>query len=155
MVRQGRGTSRLLLDVGTANRDLIRRLLRLRPTILVPLLPDMSSLACLAPLEALLGGASGREAGIEAYYLLNQFDASLSLHLDVRVMLQRQLGGRLLPFVVHRSPAVSEAVAEGMTVIDYAPGSGAAEDYRQLAGWLRSFAPPAAVSYGGMRWTER
>jgi hypothetical protein len=56
-------------------------------------------------------------------YLLNQFDASSPLHLDVREMLQQQLGDRLLPFVLRRSSAVSEALAEGMTVIDYAPDS--------------------------------
>ncbi len=80
------------------------------------------------------------------FYLLNQFDASSPLHLDVRAMLQQQLGDRLLPFVLRRSSAVSEALAEGMTVIDYAPGSAVAEDYWDLAGWLRSFAAPAAVA---------
>jgi hypothetical protein len=40
-----------------------------------------------------------------------------------------------------------------MTVIDYAPGSEVAEDYRTLAGWLRSFVAPAVVS--GVRWSER
>jgi cellulose biosynthesis protein BcsQ len=84
---------------------------------------------------------------------LNQFDASSPLHLDVRAILQQQLGDRLLPLVLRRSPAVSEALAEGMTVIDYAPGSEVAEDYRTLAGWLRSFAAPAVAS--GVRWSER
>ncbi len=54
------------------------------------------------------------------FYLLNGFDASLPLHLDVREVLRGKLGERLLPFAVRRSPAVSEALAEGMTVIDYA-----------------------------------
>jgi cellulose biosynthesis protein BcsQ len=86
---------------------------------------------------------------------LNQFDASLPLHLDVRAILQQQLGSRLLPLVLHRSSAVSEALAEGMTVIDYAPGIEVAEDYRQLAAWLRSVSVPAPVSHGSLRWTER
>ena len=109
----------------------------------------MSSLACLGALESLVGG------GAEIDDLLNQFDASLPLHLDVRAMLQQQLGSRLLPLVLHRSPAVSEALAEGMTVIDYVPGLEIAEDYRQLAAWLRSLAAPAPVSHGNLRWTER
>ncbi len=70
-------------------------------------------------------------------YVLNQFDASLPLHLDVREVLRRQLGDRLLPFVIRRSPAVSEALAEGMTVVDYAPEAPVAEDYMNIAGWLR------------------
>jgi cellulose synthase operon protein YhjQ len=156
LLREGRGVSRILVDIATANRDVTSRLLRLEPTVLVPILPDMSSLAGLGSLEAFLAAAADRNGGAGAtLYLLNGFDASLPLHLDVREMLQRQLGDRLLPFVLRRSPAVSEALAEGMTVIDYAPSSAAAEDYRHLAGWLRDFAAPAIAGYGGVRWSER
>jgi cellulose synthase operon protein YhjQ len=156
LVSDGRGASRMLVDIATASRDVTRRLLRLRPAVLVPLLPDMSSLASLAPLDAFLTRLADREGGTEqTLYLLNQFDVSSSLHLDVRAMLQERLGDRLLPLVLRRSAAVSEALAEGMTVIDYAPGSAAAEDYWNLAGWLRSFAAPAAVGYGGVRWSEQ
>jgi cellulose synthase operon protein YhjQ len=149
LLRHVRGASRVLLDAGPAYRELPRDLLSLRPTVLAPILPDISSLACLGLLDGLVGG------GTEIFYLLNQFDASLPLHLDVRAMLQQQLGSRLLPLVLHRSPAVSEALAEGMTVIDYAPGLEVAEDYRQLAAWLRSLAAPAPVGHSNLRWTER
>ncbi len=63
------------------------------------------------------------------YYVLNQFDSSLPLHLDVREVLREQLGERLLPFALRRAPAVSEALAEGMTVMDYAPNSAVAETF--------------------------
>jgi cellulose synthase operon protein YhjQ len=156
LVRDGRGANRILVDVATASRDVTSRLLLLRPTVLVPLLPDMSSVARLGSLEAFLAGMSSPDAKmIEPLYLLNQFDASLPLHLDMREMLQHQLGARLLPFVLRRSSAMSEALAEGMTVIDYAPDSPAAEDYWHLAGWLRSVPAPAAADYGGVRWSER
>jgi cellulose synthase operon protein YhjQ len=155
LVSDGRGASRILVDIATASRDVTRRLLLLRPTVLVPLVPDMSSLASLAPLDAFLTGLAGDRGPEQTLYLLNQFDVSSSLHLDVREMLQQRLGDRLLPFVLRRSASVSEALAEGMTVIDYAPGSAATEDYWHLAGWLRSFAAPAAVGYGGVRWSER
>ncbi len=154
LLRDGRGASRILVDVATANRDVTSRLLLLRPTVLVPVLPDMSSVASLGLLQVLLADEDGVPG--TTLYLLNQFDASLPLHVDVRALLQQQLGDRLLPFVVRRSSAVSEALAEGMTVIDYAPDSEAAEDYRSLAGWLRSF---AAAGGGwdtrGVRWSER
>jgi cellulose biosynthesis protein BcsQ len=153
LVHDGRGVNRILVDVATASRDVTSRLLFLNPTVLVPILPDMSSVASLGSLEAFLAGADGGRR--EPRYLLNQFDASLPLHLDVREMLREQLGDRLLPFVLRRSSAVSEALAEGMTVIDYAPGSAAAKDYWDLAGWLRSLTAPAAVGYGGLRWSER
>jgi cellulose synthase operon protein YhjQ len=153
LVKDGRGASRIMVDIATASSEVTSRLLRLRPTVLVPLLPDMSSLASLVSLEAFLTDRD-REAA-ERLYLLNQFDTALPLHQDMREMLQQQLGDRLLPLVLRRSPAVSEALVEGMTVIDYAPGSTAAEDYWALAGWLRSFAAPAIVGYGGVRWSER
>ncbi len=152
LLRDSRNASRILIDVATANQDVTQRLLAFRSTVLVPLLPDMSSVASLGALETFLGSP---ETGGQIFYLLNQFDASSPLHQDLRAMLQQRLGGRLLPFVLSRSSAVSEALAEGMTVIDYAPGSPAAEDYGNLAGWLRSFAAPASVRFGGVRWSER
>jgi cellulose synthase operon protein YhjQ len=142
----GRWSSRILVDMATGGREVMSRLLKVRPTILVPLLPDMSSVAGLGLLEGLLANP---------LYLLNQFDASSPLHLDVRAMLQQRLGDRLLPFVLHHSSAVSEALAEGMTVLDYAPGSEAAQDYRRLADWLRSYAAPVVVGNDGVRWSER
>jgi cellulose biosynthesis protein BcsQ len=153
LVKDGRDASRILVDIATASREVTSRLLLLRTAVLVPLLPDMSSLASLVSLEAFLTDRDGGAA--ERFYLLNQFEAASPLHQDMREMLQRQLGDRLLPLVLRRSPAVSEALAEGMTVIDYAPSSAAAEDYWALAGWLRSFAAPAIAGYGGVRWSER
>jgi cellulose synthase operon protein YhjQ len=142
----GRWSSRILVDMPTGDREAMNRLLKARPTILVPLLPDMNSVASLGLLQGLLP---------DPLYLLNQFDASSPLHLDVRAMLHERLGDRLLPFVLHHSSAVSEALAEGMTVLDYAPGSEAAHDYRRLAGWLRSYAVPAVAGKAGVRWSER
>jgi cellulose synthase operon protein YhjQ len=156
--RDGRDASRILVDIGTASRQVTRRLLLLHPTILVPILPDISSVATVRSLEAFLFNPANqpgrdRQTG-SAFYLLNQFDASSPLHLDVRETLQQQLGDRLLPLVLRRSTAVSEALAEGTTVIDYAPGSAVAEDYMHLAGWLRSFSAPAAAGQPGVRWSE-
>jgi cellulose biosynthesis protein BcsQ len=156
--RDGRDASRILVDIGTASRQVTRRLLLLNPTILVPILPDISSVATVRSLEAFLFNPANqlgrdRQTG-SAFYLLNQFDASSPLHLDVRETLQQQLGDRLLPLVLRRSTAVSEALAEGTTVIDYAPGSAVAEDYMHLAGWLRSFSAPAEAVHPGVRWSE-
>jgi cellulose synthase operon protein YhjQ len=159
LVRDGRGASRILVDVATASREVTNRLLLLRPLVVVPILPDMSSVASLGVIDGFLSrparlpGGEGSEG--QTLYLLNQFDASSPLHLDLREMLQHQLGDRLLPFVLRRSSAVSEALAEGMTVIDYAPGSAVAEDYWNLAAWLRSVVAPAEAGFGGVRWSER
>ena len=88
-------------------------------------------------------------------YVLNGFDASLPLHLDVREVMRQKLGERLLPFVIRRSPAVAEALAEGMTVMDYAPESAVAGDYMHLASWLRSQSLPAESGPKHSQWSER
>lgn len=159
LVRDGQGTSRILVDVATASREVTSRLLLLRPLVIVPILPDMSSVASLGVIDGFLSRPArlpgGEGLASQTLYLLNQFDSASPLHLDLREMLQHQLGDRLLPFVLRRSSAVSEALAEGMTVIDYAPGSAVAEDYWNLAAWLRSVVAPAEVGFGGVRWSER
>jgi cellulose synthase operon protein YhjQ len=156
LVRGGRDTNRILLDVATAGQEITRRLFSLRPTILLPVLPDVNSVASLGLLEKFFAGAVGPDAPMSApFYVLNQFDAALPLHVDVRETLKQRLGERLLPFVLRRSSLVSEALAEGLTVIDYDPGSGAAEDYWKLAGWLRSIAAPASITHREARWLER
>jgi cellulose synthase operon protein YhjQ len=154
--RNSHGCTRILLDLGTGSVRMTRRIARLAPTILVPIAPDMSSVIGLSGVEkyfADLYDADGRQ--IQPLYILNQFDPTLPLHLDVREGMRQQLGDRLLPFVLRRSPAVSEALAEGMTVMDYAPGSPVTEDFMNLASWLRSYSAPAVQAFRGARWSER
>ena len=150
------GMHRLLVDFSPTTGWLMRRLTRLAETILVPVSPDMNSVISLQNVERFLEGAvdaAGRP--LKPYYVLNQFDASLPLHLDVREVLRRQLGDRLLPYVVRRSPAVSEALAEGMTVVDYQPEGVISEDYLNLAKWLRGISSPLTVGFRTTRWSER
>jgi cellulose synthase operon protein YhjQ len=157
--RYTRGANRVLIDLPTASGSTTRRVLRLAPVVLVPVLPDMNSVVSVGAIEAFfrnngnLANAGGKQ--IMPYYVLNQFDYSLPLHLDVREILREQIGDRLLPFALRRSPAVSEALAEGMTVMDYAPNAVVAEDYANLAGWVRSLNAPATQTYRGVRWSER
>lgn len=150
------GTNRTLLDLNAASGWLIRRLSRMSPTVLVPVAPDMNSVISLQTVERFFHGATDQDGrAIQPYYVLNQFDTSLPLHLDVREVLRRQLGDRLLPYVIRRSPVVSEALAEGMTVVDYAPDAAVAEDYVNVANWLRSVSAPATQGLRNVRWSER
>lgn len=156
ILRHAGGANRILMDIGTASGATVRRILRMTPTVLAPLAPDMSSVASLTAIEAFFernAAATGQR--VAPYYLLNQFDESQRLHRAVLELLRERLGERLLPFVVRRTEAVSEALAEGMTVIDYAPDSQGAADYAQLAEWVRSLAAPAVQDYSGARWSER
>jgi cellulose synthase operon protein YhjQ len=150
------GASRILIDLATASGAMARRVLNLSPTVLVPVMPDMTSVVSVASIEAFFKHHARPGAKpVQPYYILNQFDPSLPLHLDVREVLREQLGDRLLPFALHRAAAVSEALAEGMTVMDYAPGSSVAEDFSSLAGWVKSLVAPATTGYRGVRWSER
>jgi cellulose synthase operon protein YhjQ len=156
IVNNSRGTHRILLDLTVGSSWIVRHMARMSPTILVPVAPDMNSVISLQSIENFFHGmvdADGRP--LQPYYLINQFDVSLPLHLDVREVLRRQLGDRLLPFVIHRAPEVSEALAEGMTVVDYAPDSPVSGDYMNVATWLRTIAAPAAAGFRNVRWSER
>ena len=156
IINNSRGTHRILLDLTVGSSWIVRRLSRMNPTILVPVAPDMNSVISLQTVEKFFSGVNdGDGRPLQPFYVLNQFDTSLPLHLDVREVMRRQLGERLLPFVIRRAPAVSEALAEGMTVVDYAPDAPVAEDYLNLATWLRTVAAPATAGFRNVRWSER
>jgi len=156
ILKFARGASRIIVDLATASGATTRRIMRMSPLVLVPVVPDMNSVVSVSSIDAFFEHNSN-PAGKPAmpFYVLNQFDPSLPLHLDVREVLREQLGERLLSFAMRRTPAMSEALAEGMTVMDYAPGSPLAEDFTTLAGWVKSLSSPATTSYRGVRWSER
>ncbi len=146
VLRNGQGNQRAVLDLASGSSWLIRRMADMHPIVLVPVTGDMNSVIGLQAVERVFRGivdSDGRS--LLPYYVLDQFDVSLPLHLDVREVLRRQLGDRLLRFVIRRSPAVSEALAEGMTVLDYQPDAPVSQDYMDVAAWLRSISPSATA----------
>ncbi len=150
------GASRIIVDIATASTAVARRLLRLSPQVLVPLVPDMNSVVNAGSTDSFfqIDGDSSVSSS-EVCYVLNQFDPSLPLHLDVREVLRDRLGARLLPFTLRRAAAVSEALAEGMTVVDYAPDSPVAEDFNSLAVWVRACTSSAGAMRRPARWIEK
>ncbi len=151
-----RGVSRVIVDLATASGATTRRVLKMAPLVIVPMVPDMNSVVSVSSIDSFFQhNPNPAMKSAMPYYVLNQFDPSLPLHLDIREVLREQLGERLLPFVLRRAPAVSEALAEGMTVMDYAPNSTVAEDFGTLAGWVKTQSAPASSSYRGVRWSER
>jgi cellulose synthase operon protein YhjQ len=155
LARDSQGMQRVLVDLSPSVPWVLRRLARLNSIVLVPMKPDMSSVISLNVVEKFFADvtdANGKP--VHPRYVLNGFDASQPLHLDVREVLRQQLGDRLLAFVIRRSPAVSEALAEGMTVMDYAPDTPVAHDVLNLASWLRTQAAPAP-GFRKARWSEQ
>ncbi len=103
--------------------------------------PDLHAVLGLRHLERSFRNlTSASESKHPLYVLLNRFDASVPLHVEMRARLARQLGDRLLPFSIRRSDAIAEALARFSTVMDYAPNSGIAEDFLNVAQWLESLA---------------
>jgi cellulose synthase operon protein YhjQ len=156
IAKYSRGVSRVIVDLATASGATTRRVMRLAPLVLVPLVPDMNSAVSVSSIDSFFqhNSSPGSKPSLP-YYVLNQFDPSLPLHLDIREVLRELLGDRLLPFALRRAAAVSEALAEGMTVMDYAPNSTVAEDFGSLAGWVKNQSAPASSGYRGVRWSER
>jgi cellulose synthase operon protein YhjQ len=154
--KYSRGVSRIIVDLATASGATTRRVLRMSPLVLVPMVPDMNSVVSVSSIDSFFQhNINPNSKQVMPFYILNQFDSSLPLHLDIREILREQLGDRLLPLALRRTPVVSEALAEGMTVMDYAPNSTLAEDFANLAGWVKSQSAPASSAYRGVRWSER
>ena len=156
LARSKENFAHVLVDLGPAAVTVLKGLARQGSLVLVPVVPDMNTVFSLASMERFFAGMTDSDGRpLQPRYLLTQFDATLPLHLDVREGLRQKLGRRLLPFVIRRSTEVAEALAEGMTVIDYAPESGVASDYRNLASWVRSLAAPSYPEDRPARWSER
>jgi cellulose biosynthesis protein BcsQ len=146
LIARARRADRVLIDLSVNCGWMVARMAWMNPTIVVPLVPDLNSVAGLEAVERrfnVMQDAEGRP--LQPVYLLNHFDESSALDRFVREALQQELGERLLPFTVRRSSNVREALAEGMTVVEYAPESDVAKDYFGVARWLRNSSVPAAA----------
>ncbi len=86
---------------------------------------------CLAELNRL-----SRQPMKLPFLLLNQFDNRQPLHREIRSLLERQFGDLLIPVAISHDSDVSVALAQGTTIIDYAPGSAATSDLYRLNEWL-------------------
>ncbi len=142
-------SDRVFLDASRHSIESVLATLGLVQTMVVPIVPDFCSALCVLDLEDRLRAekSNGTDA-ILPHYLLNKFDSALALHRDLQILLKSRLGDRLLPLVIRRSDAVSEALAKGMTVVDYSPESGIAQDFLQLAEWVRSSTPEVSAETG-------
>lgn len=157
LVRFGKEPLRVILDVAGDPLEMLRQILALDPVIVVPVVPDTRSVLGLQMIEDVQNGnrKNGFGKSTRVCYLLNRFDSSLPLHRDIREMMKERFGNRLLPFVIRQSSLVDEALAHGVTVFDYAPESGVAQDLQTLAGWVRSTIRAHASAPRLPRWSER
>jgi cellulose biosynthesis protein BcsQ len=114
---------------------------------LVPLLPDMRTAYRIGTmLEGLQALRSECGVRLPVYFVLSQFDGNVRLHCELREWLRAAYGDMLVPVALRRGDEVSEALADGTTVLDYAPNSGIAHDFRELGEWVNQLPQRDAVS---------
>ena len=112
------------------------------PASIVVLACDMSSALTVRHTLATFKEQEGRIGS--PLFVLNRFDSASALHDEIRTWMTRQLGDRLLPTTIRRAEETAEAMAEGLTVIDFAPNSPVAQDFLALAETLQQLVRPAA-----------
>jgi cellulose synthase operon protein YhjQ len=129
----------LMVDIwANMSMNLLTRLAS-KSICIIPLLPEVRSTLRVRPILELFHNLSLKIGSrIEPQFILTKFDHNVSLHTDLRKWLGDELKSRLLPIVIRRSDEVSEALAEGETIVDYAPNSGVSEDFHRLAEWLQT-----------------
>lgn len=117
------------IDAEIANLDLV----------LVPLRPDINALVTVERTDLAIARAEIKPR-FGVLYILNQFDATRDLHIQVQDLLTRRLGDRLLPFAVPLDNSVQEALASGMPPQIYRESSpfsrAAAELQSQLSRYI-------------------
>jgi cellulose synthase operon protein YhjQ len=147
-------SDRVVLDISSGSNWLVRRIASRPLVVLVPMALDVNSVITMQAVERLFQGIEDAQGHpLRPYYLLHQFDFSVPLHEEVRESLQQQLGDRLLPLAIRRSPAVNEALAEGMTIVDHAPEAPVSQDFLEVAAWLRILSPPPTAEDLTARWS--
>lgn len=98
---------------------------------LVTLIPDSGAVLGIDSLLPHLLESRGA-----SYFLMNRFDSSKVLHLDLWTLCKMKLSHRLLPFYLHEDQALAESIAAGTPLAQYAPRSQLVDDQQKLCNWL-------------------
>jgi cellulose synthase operon protein YhjQ len=69
-------------------------------------------------------------------YLINAFDPTRDLDRDIARLMRKVQGKQLCPIVIHRDEEVREALANKLSLGDYAPNCKSAEDFVALTTWI-------------------
>jgi cellulose biosynthesis protein BcsQ len=128
-------TTLTLLDYPASNSRSLQNYAVPMGRVVIPLAPDVQSVASLAACEELFGpGALGLSS--RTSFVLNRFDEKRPLHREIRSQLEKTLESRLAPVALRESEAVADALALGMTVVDHVPQAPVTKDFEQFVTWL-------------------
>jgi cellulose synthase operon protein YhjQ len=135
-----------LMDVPTLNNRSLQEQMIPSGFVVIPLVPDVQSIASIARVEA-LSEVSSEGQNRRCLFVLSRFDEARPLHREIRTHLEKVLEDRLAPLAVRESEYVPEALSLGITVLDHVPQSPVANDFEQLAAWLEArLLSPAEIS---------
>jgi cellulose synthase operon protein YhjQ len=135
-----------LMDLPTLNNRSLQEQMIPAGYVVVPLVPDVQSIASIAGVEA-LSNVSSEGQNRRCLFVLNRFDEARPLHREIRTHLEKVLEDRLAPLAVRESDYVAEALSLGITVLDHVPQSPVANDFEQLAAWMEArLLSPAEIS---------
>ncbi|WP_334118816.1 cellulose biosynthesis protein BcsQ [Limnobacter sp.] len=109
----------------------VQKIMALSDLNLVTLVPDSASILGVNTLLPHLLESRGA-----SYFLMNRFDSTKVLHLDLWTLCKMKLSHRLLPFYLHEDQALSESLAAGLPLLDYAPRSQLVDDQQKLCNWI-------------------
>jgi cellulose biosynthesis protein BcsQ len=150
-----RTVQRTIFDLGPASFSFLPKIFPLCAVVVVPLLTDLNSIMSIPRIEAYHRAMLDRgEETPMPVYVSNKFDAASMRERNGRDLIAREVGNRLLPISIRRSPDISEAIAQRMTVADYASESAIAQEFLQLTLWLKKTAPVAEQAKAARRWSE-
>ena len=99
--------------------------------VLIVSVPDVNSVIRARRLKEILAEKS---PAAPVVCVLNKFDSSQPLHCEIRDRFTQTFSTTV---TLCRTDLVNEALAEGMTVVDWAPRSDLAQEYSQLLGVLQ------------------
>ena len=105
------------------------------PIALLVAVPDVSSLMGARALKRIL---SEKAAGSKVICLLNKFDFSQALHTEIHGWFQENFAQVL---TIDRSDLLNDALAEGLTVVDWMPQSAIAADFTRLLTTIQAIMP--------------
>lgn len=132
----------LLIDTPPGHSVALDAVCQLKPLCITVLLADSASLAVLPSIEE--GSFYPKSTSRHSYYVVNQFDLRSELSRDVYTLFKERLGASLLG-AVHRDPAVSEAHALQVSVLQHAYISAVVNDLENIANNLVRLMPDAAL----------
>lgn len=140
----------IFFDLPTVQTELSSEMLSYFDYIVVPLTPTLHSVSSLPIVRQLCEKAYISDYSSRVRYVLNQFDSSRALHCEIRERLEQTLGQALLPTVVSYESRCEEALARGLTIVDYCPESAILKDLRSMAEWVESCRQAAVHTRSGM-----